>query len=266
MKFIIALSFFISSLAFAQTPPNRIMCSFENGYFKVFDGPQRYEKYVGGREATVDCASDFGAMVSNGRFVTYFRGNFQEEYISGNGLHRFLVRGHLAVAIMGYYLVVSKAGGGIVEKYLSGTINPVMQVSSSLAMIANNSYLYATDGNQIVERYIGSLKSPLLVSGRGMGAALNGDYLYVYHNGKISDDYIGGSSGNDSLAGGRTAQLIAASVGKKFVVYDGRRGNFQEYYTGKSGKVEVRDEGAYHIAIDGDMTRYNVLTGSFETR
>lgn len=262
MKFIILLSFLFSSLAFSQSPRPGMMCTFENGYFRVFDGMNKYEKYVGGSHGQVECSRELGALITDSRFVLYSKGNFNDKYVGGNGARLFKVRGRLAVALMGSYLLVANADGRIMEKYVS-TSSGTMNVSSTVAMVNIGSYIYATDGNEIVEKYVGSNLQPILVSGRGVGAALMGSYFIVYNNGTMVDKYIGSRSAADSIAGGR-AKVIAASVGNYFVVYDAFRSQFKDKYVGESGRVEVREEGAYHVTNAGRITRYNMTTGDFD--
>ncbi len=266
MKFIITLVLLLSSMAFAQNNPGpRLMCSFESGNFKVFDGIQKYEKYVGGSVGTVECGRDFGALVAGSRFVTYYQGNFQEKYVGGNGARSFMLRGRLAVAVMSSYLIVAKAGGQIVEKYISGNNNPTIELSSSLGVIANDPYLIFTDGTNIVEKYVGgNMNAPILVAGRDVGGALVGSYLIVYHNGSVTDKYIGSRGPNDTLIGGRS-QILAASVGSYFIVYDAQRSSFRDQYVGGPGRIEVREDGAYIVLSNGRMTRYSLMNGSFET-
>lgn len=266
MKLILVLALVLSSLAFAQTGPGpRIMCSFENGYFRVFDGTRKFEKYVGGTAGTVECNADFGALVSGPYFTTYFQGNFTQKYIGGNGAKTFLVRGRMAVAMMGSYLIVAKAGGQIIEKYLSGNGTPVIEASSSVAIIALGSYLYGTDGNNVAEKYVGNMQNPILVTGRNLGGALVGSYLVAYNNASFSDQYIGSRGANDTLVGGRAARLLAGIVGNYFVIYDADRSSYKSTYVSSGGRVEVREEGAYLIAPNGRMTRYNLMSGSFES-
>ncbi|MES2527572.1 MAG: hypothetical protein V4598_10810 [Bdellovibrionota bacterium] len=266
MKFMVAFVLLLSSVAFAQnTPGPRLMCSFVNGTFKVFDGAQKYERYVGGSEGTLDCGRDYGALVAGPRFVTYFKGNFQDKYVGGNGARSFMLRGHLAVAVMSSYLIVAKAGGQIVEKYISGNNTPVIELSSSLGIIANNPYLLFTDGTNIVEKYVGgNMNAPILVTGRNVGGALVGSYLIVYNNGSVTDKYIGSRTPNDTLVAGRS-ELLGASIGNYFYVYDAQRSSFKDEYVGGPGRVEVREEGAYITLPNGRITRYNLLNGSFES-
>ncbi len=266
MKFMVAFVLLLSSMAFAQNNPGpRLMCSFENGYFRVFDGVQKYEKYIGGSSGQVECNGDFGVLVSGPYFTTYFQGNFSQKYVGGNGAKVFKVRGRMAVAIMGSYLLVAKAGGQILEKYLSGNDIPTIESSSSVAIIAMGSYILATDGNSIAEKYVGNMQNPILVAGRNLGGALVGSYLVTYNNGSLSDDYVGSRGANDSLVGGRQARLLAGSVGSYFVVYDADRSDYKSQYVGAQGRVEVREEGAYFTLPNGRMTRYNMMTGSFES-
>ncbi len=266
MKLMLAFALLISSVAFAQNwPEPRIICSFDGGYFRVIDGIQKYEKYIGGSNGQVDCNGDFGALVTGSYFTTYFQGNFSQKYVGGNGAKAFVVRGRMAVAVMGSYLLVAKAGGEILEKYLSGNDAPIIEVSNSIAMIAIGSYLMATDGNNIAEKYVGGMRNPILVAGRNLGGALVGSYLITYNNASFSDEYIGSRGANDSLVGGRYARLLAASIGSYFVVYDADRSDYKSFYVGTQGRVEVREEGAYLIAPNGRMTRYSVMTGNFES-
>lgn len=265
MKFIITFVLLLSSVAFAQNGPGpRLVCSFENGNFKVFDGIQKYEKYVGGSVGTVECGRDFGALVAGSRFVTYYQGNFQEKYVGGNGARSFMLRGRLAVAVMSSYLIVAKAGGQIVEKYISGNNNLNMELSSTLGVIANDPYLLFTDGTNIVEKYVGTMNAPILVAGRDVGGALVGSYLVVYHNGSVTEKYIGSRTQNDTLIGGRS-QILAASVGSYFIIYDAQRSSFRDQYVGGPGRIEVREEGAYIVLPNGRTTRYNLMNGSFES-
>lgn len=264
MKFVIVLSFLFSTLAFAQRPPG-MMCTFDNGYFRVYDGMQKHEKYIGGSSGTVECSREFGALVTGSKFVTYQKGSFNEKYVGGNGARVFNVRGRLAVAVMGSYLIVAKAGGSILEKYISSSSTPFLDLSSTVAILNVGSYILASDGNEIVEKYVGSTDNPILSAGRELGAAIVGSYLVVYNNGTIVDKYIGSRNANDSMAGGRS-KVIAASIGDRFVIYDGFRSQFQEYYVGDPGRVEVREDGAYHITQSGRITRYNMMSGSFDRR
>lgn len=263
MKFIIVLSLLISSFAFAQSPRPGMMCTFENGYFRVFDGMNKYEKYIGGSQGQVECSRELGAVVTESRFVTYSNGSFQEKYVGGNGARVFSVRGHIAVAVMGSYLLVAKSGGRILEKYMSTSSQPVMAISSTNVILSVGSYIFASDGNEIVEKYVTSSQSPILSAGREVSAALVGSYLVVYNNGTIVEKYIGSRGANDSMVGGR-AKVIAASIGNYFIVYDAFRSQFQDEYIGQSGRVDVREDGAYHISQSGRITRYNLMNGSFE--
>ncbi len=266
MKFLITFVFLLSSVTFAQnTPGPRLMCTFNNGIFRVIDGIQKYEKYIGGSVGTPDCGRDYGVLIAGPRFVTYFQGNFQEKYVGGNGARVSMLRGHLAVAVMGSYLIVAKAGSQIVEKYISGNNTPTIELSSSLGVIANDPYLFFTDGTNVVEKYVGgNMNAAILVSGREVGGALVGNYLIVYNNGTVTDKYIGSRTQNDTLVGGRS-QMLAASIGSYFVIYDAQRSSFRDQYVGGPGRVEVREDGAYIVLPNGRMTRYNLMNGSFES-
>lgn len=263
MKFIIALSLLISSFAFAQSPRPGMMCTFENGYFRVFDGMNKYERFVGGSRGHVECSREIGALVTDSRFVTYSNGTFQDKYVGGSGAKAFGVRGHLAVAVMGSYLLIAKSGGRILEKYMSTSATPVMDISSTNVILSVGSYIFASDGNEIVEKYVSSSQNPILSAGREVSAALVGSYFIVYNNGSIVEKYVGSRSANDSMAGGRS-KVIAASIGNYFFVYDAFRSQFQNEYIGQSGRVEVREDGAYHISSSGKMVRYNLMSGSFD--
>lgn len=265
MKYIILLSLLVSSFAFAQSPRPGMMCTFENGYFRVFDGMNKYEKYVGGSQGRVECSRELGALVTDSRFVLYSNGSFTEKYVGGNGARIFSVRGRLAVAVMGSYLLVARAGGSILEKYISTSSQPVFDVSSTNVILSIGSYIYASDGNEIVEKYVTSGQNLSLVAGREVSGALVGSYFVIYNNGTIVDKYVGTRGANDSLAGGRS-KIVAASVGNYFLVYDGARSQYQEYYVGQGGRVEVREDSAYHISNSGRMTRYNLMSGSFESK
>lgn len=265
MKILLILGLLISSMAFAQNGPGpRLMCSFENGYFRVFDGVQKYEKYIGGSVGSVECGRDFGVLISGPKFVTYFQGNFNEKYVGGNGSRAFMLRGRLAVAVMSSYLIVAKAGGQIIEKYITGNGVPTLEVSSSLAVIANAPYLYFSNGNTVVEKYVGNMNYLQLVSGREVGGALAGNYMIVYNNGSVTDKYIGNRSGNEMLVGGRSS-ILAASIGNYFVIYDASRSQFRDEYVGGPGRVEVREDGAYIVLPNGKITRYNLTFGQFES-
>lgn len=265
MKILIALALLISSVAFAQTGPGpRLMCSFENGYFRVFDGAQKHEKYIGGSVGTVECGRDFGVLISGPKFVTFFQGNFNDKYVGGNGSRAFMLRGRLAVAVMGSYLVVAKAGGQIIEKYLSGNAVPSIDLSSSLGVIASAPYLLFTDGTNVVEKYVGNMNYLQLVTGREVAGALAGNYLIVYNNGSVTDKYIGNRSGNEVLVSGRS-KILAASIGNYFYIYDATRSQFRDEYVGGAGRVEVREDGAYIVLQNGKITRYNLTFGQFES-
>jgi hypothetical protein len=265
MKFLIALVLFVSSSAFAQnSPDSRLICSFKNGYFKVVDGAQKYEKYIGGSVATVECGRDFGVLIAGPNFVTYFQGDFNERYVGGIGSRAFMLRGRLAVAIMSSYLVVAKAGGQIIEKFISGNSIPTLKLSSSIAVIANAPYLLFTDGNNIVEKYIGNMNYLQLVVGPDIGGALAGNSLIVYNKGSVSEKYIGNRSGNEALIAGRSP-VLAVSIGNYFVIYDATRSGFRDQYVGSAGRVEVREDGAYIVLPNGKITRYNLTFGQFES-
>ncbi len=263
MKFIIALSLLISSFAFAQSPRPGMMCSFENGYFRVYDGMNKYERYVGGSQGQVECSREIGALVTDSRFVTYSNGSFQDKYVGGNGAKLFRVRGRLAVAMMGSYLLIAKAGGSLLEKYITTSADPVMDMSSTNVILSIGSYIYASDGNEIVEKYVTSSQSPILSAGREVSAAIVGSYFIVYNNGTFVDKYVGNRSASDSLVGGR-AKVMAASIGNYFVVYDAFRSQFEDQYIGQGGRVEVREDGAYHVSQSGKITRYNMMSGDFD--
>lgn len=266
MKILILLCLLLSSLALAQAPRPRLMCRFENGYFKVTDGTQRWEKYIGtSTNPQVDCGSDFAVGAAGPYFVTFWSGQISEKYIGGNGSNSLLRRGHLAVAMYDSYLVVARAGGQILQKYVSGTGVPVIEASSSLAMIIYGSYLLTTDGATIQEKYVGSTTDPVLSVGRGIGGALLGSYLLVYAGGRVQEKYVGSRGGNDMIVAGRRAPLIAAAFGSYFQVFDVQRNSFKETYLGTSGRVEVREEGAYHQAPNGRITRYDLATGQFSS-
>jgi hypothetical protein len=263
MKFIIALFVLISSFAFAQSPGPGMMCSFENGYFRVYDGMNKYEKYVGGSQGSAQCGRQISALVTDSRFVTYSNGTFQDKYVGGNGARIFRVRGRMAVAVMGPYLLVAKAGGSILQEYLTTSAAPSFDISGTNVILSIGQYIYASDGNEIVEKYVTSNQNPILSAGREVSGALVGSYFVIYNNGTIVDKYVGNRGGNDSLAGGK-AKVIAASVGNYFVVYDAFRSQFQDEYVGQGGRVEVRDDGAYHVSQSGKITRYNLMSGDFD--
>lgn len=260
---ILILSLF-TTLAIAQAPRPRLMCKFDGGYFRVSDGIKKWEKYIGSTtNSVVDCGSDYAVGVGGPYFVTFWNGVIKEDYVGGNGARAFLVRGHMAVAVMSSYLIVAKAGETVIEKYISGSGTPVIEASSSLALVTYGSYLLATDGKTVIEKYIGNVTNTVLSVGRDVGAALMGSYLIIYSNGQIQDEYIGGRNSSDTLVAGRKSALVAASVGSNFYVYDVQRNQIRNAYTG-AGKIEVREDGAYHWSTSNRITRYNIATGSFE--
>ncbi len=265
MKLLLTFLILLSSVAFAQNiPAPRLVCSFNNGIFRVIDGIQKYERYVGGSVGEVDCGRDYGVLIAGPRYVTYFKGNFQDKYVGGNGARISMLRGHLAVAIMGSYLIVAKAGNQIIDQYIPGSVDPKIELSSSMGVIANGAYLLFTDGLKVVEKYVGNMTNPLLVTGRNVGGALVGNYFVVYSNGSVTDQYVGSRTQNDVIVGGRS-ELLAASVGSYFIVFDAQRSQFKDTYVGSSGRVEVREDGAYIVSPSGRMTRYNLASGQFES-
>lgn len=255
-----------SAFALAQTPNPKLTCKFEGGYFKVSDGVKRWEKYVGSTaNPVVDCGSDYAVGVGGPYFVTFWNGVIKEEYVGGSGARAFLLRGHMAVAVMSSYLIVAKAGEPIIEKYISGSGTPVIDASSSLALMAYGSYLYASDGKTVIEKYVGSVTNPILSAGRDIGGALMGSYLLIFANGKVRDEYIGSRSSKDMIVAGRKSALVAAAVGSSFYVFDAQRNVIRNSYTG-AGRVDVREDGAYHSTTNNRTTRYNPATGVFENR
>lgn len=267
MKTLIFLTIALfSTFVVAQAPRPRLMCKFEGGYFKVSDGVKRWEKYVGSTtNPVVDCGSDYAVGVGGPYFVTFWNGVIKEEYIGGSGARAFLLRGHMAVAVMSSYLIVAKAGEPIIEKYISGSGTPVIEASNSLAIMAYGSYLFASDGKTVIEKYVGSVTNPVLSAGKDLGGALMGSYLLIFANGKIRDEYIGSRSSKDMIEAGRKSALVAAAVGSSFYVFDAQRNVIRNSYTG-AGRVEVREDGAYHSTTNNRMTRYNLATGAFENR
>jgi len=260
---VLVLSLF-TTLAMAQAPRPRLMCMFENGYFKVSDGVRKWERYIGlSSNPVVDCGSDYGIGAAGPYFVTFWNGQITQTYVGGNGARSFLLRGHMGIAVMSSYLIVAKAGEPVLQKYLSGNANPVIQASNAMALLTYGSYLLATDGKTITEKYVGTISNPLLSVGREVGGALIGSYFLVYANGQIQDDYIGARNSNDMIVAGRQSAVVAASVGSNFIVYDAQRNVIRSAYTG-SGKVEVREDGAYHWSMSNRITRYNIATGSFQ--
>lgn len=253
-----------TTLAMAQAPRPRLMCMFDGGYFKVSDGIQKWEKYIGSTtNSVVDCGSDYAIGVGGPYFVTFWNGVIKEEYVGGNGARAFLLRGHMAVAVMSSYLIVAKAGEAIIEKYISGSGTPIIEASSSFALVTYGSYLLGTDGKTVTEKYVGNVTNPVLSVGRDVGAALMGSYLLIYANGQIQDEYIGTRNSNDMIVAGRKAPLVAAAIGSNFYVYDVQRNIIRNAYTG-AGRVEVREDGAYHWSSSNRISRYNLSTGSFE--
>lgn len=268
MKTILFLIALISSqFALAQAPrPPRLICSFENGYFRVTDGFQRWEKYIGSTaNPKVDCGSDFGIAAAGPYFVTFWQGQITEKYVGGNGANSVLLRGHLGVAMFTNYLLVARAGEQVIEKYIGGNSIPTIEASSSLALIVYGSYLYMTDGREVKEKYIGTTTNPILSVGRDIGAALLGSYLVVYANGNTQDKYIGSRSAADSVVAGRLAPLVAVATSNYFIVYDVQRNSMKEQYIGTGGRVEVRQDGAYHVSNNNRVTRYDLQSGSFSS-
>lgn len=267
MKTFIALAFLLlSQIALAQSPRPRLHCTFESGYFRVTDGYQRWEKYIGTTtNPVVDCGSDYGIGAAGPYFVTFYRGVISEKYIGGNGARSLLLRGHMGIAVYPSYLIVAKAGGQIIEKYIGGNDTPVIEASGSLAMITYGSYLYVTNGTEIEEKYIGTINYPVLSVGRDLGAALLGSYLLVYANGNIQEKYIGSRSEGDMVIAGRQAPLIAVATSNYFIVFDVQRNAMKEQYIGNSGRVEVRADGAYHFSANSRVTRYDLQTGNFSS-
>lgn len=265
MKFILLFGLLLSTLATAQSPRPRLMCQFDGSYFRVTDGVQRWEKYIGiTSNPQVDCGSDYAFGVAGPYVVTFWKGQITEKYVGSNETRAFILRGHLGIAVKGPYLIVAKAGLPLIEKYMGGNEMPVIDASSSLALISWGSYLYATDGRSIQEKYVGLAHYPVLSVGRDIGAALMGNYLITYANGVMDDEYIGTRSGQEVLVAGRAAPLIALSTGSYFIVYDVTRGLKRDTYIGQAGKVEVRADGAYHWQANGRITRYNLSSGAFE--
>ena len=262
------LTIFILSLfttfALAQAPRPKLMCKFENGYFRVSDGIKKWEKYIGlSSNPVVDCGSDYGIGAAGPYFVTFWNGVITQKYVGGNGARAFLLRGHMGIAVMSSYLIIAKAGEPIIDKYLSGDAEPVIQASNALALLSYGSYLLATDGRTITEKYVGTVTNPILSVGREVGGALMGSYFLVYANGQIQDDYIGSRYSHDMIIAGRQLALVAAAVGSNFIVYDAQRNVIRDAYTG-AGRVEVREDGAYHWSANSNrITRYNPETGAF---
>lgn len=266
MKTLIIVIFSLfASLASAQAPRPRLMCKFENGYFRVSDGIKKWERYIGlSSNPMVDCGSDYGIGAAGPYFVTFWEGQITQTYVGGNGARSFLLRGHMGIAVMGSYLLVAKAGGPVIQKYLSGNAEPVIQASSAMALLSYGSYLLATDGITITEKYVGTVTNPILSVGREVAGALLGSYFLVYVNGQIQDDYVGSRYAHDMVVAGRQSAIVAAAVGSNFIVYDVQRNVTRQSYTG-AGKVEVREDGAYHwSATSNRITRYNPETGAFE--
>lgn len=265
MKTVISLVILlVSQMALAQVPRPRLICSFDNGYFRVTDGIQRWEKYIGSTSGSqVQCGSDFGVGVGGPYFVTFWQGQITDKYVGGNGASTLLVRGHMGIAFMGSYLLVARAGEAVIEKYIGGNSIPVIEASSSLALISYGPYLYVTDGREVEEKYVGISNNPILSVGRDIGAALLGSYLMVYANGSLQDKYIGNRSATDSLEAGRLSPLVAVSTSSYFIVYDAQRNEMKDTYTGSAGRVEVRADGAYHFGANNRITRYDLATGNF---
>lgn len=266
MKFVVMLSFLISSFAFAQSPRPRLQCMFDRGYLKISDGIQRWEKYVGNQaESQVECGADFAMGYAGPHLITFYRGQFEDKYVGSNAMKKLVVRGHLGVFLSGPNLLAVRAGGRIIDKYIGSNPSPMIEASNSMALILHGPYLLVTDGETIEDKYVGSLADPLMSVGREMGVVLAGSYLLVYAKGRIQDKYIGSRSRNDSVVAGRRSALVAAAVGKYFVIYDLFRNSFEDTYLGQNGQVEVREDGAYHFATDGRITRYRNLDGRFES-
>lgn len=265
MKTLITFLLLLSSMAFGQTDPNqRLVCSFQNGYFKVFDGAQRFEFYVGSFANKIECGRDFGIAITATKFLTYFQGQFQEKYVGGNGSHISQLRGRLAVAVMGPHLIVAKAGGPIIEKYLPGSTPPTLELSSSIGVISKKPFLIFTDGATITEEYIHNMNYQILVAGREVAGALVGNSMITYHDGVVSEKYIVSRRSTDTIVSGRS-KILAASLGNYFMIFDGTRGQFAEEYVGGPGRVEVREEGAYLFFSNGKITRYHLGSGTFES-
>lgn len=243
-----------------------LICTFNNGYFKVTDGLQKWEKYVTSADASnvlLECDEELGAAIIGSYFVTFYNGQFNERYVTTSNVKALRVRGNMAAAVIGSYLIISKAGGSILEKYVTTTDKVAISVNNDLVVAVVGSYFLVSEGASISERYVGVPSSaiPLVATGDRIGAAIMGSYFVSYLNGQVIEKYVGGSGPNDSLDAERT--LVAGSVGNYFIVLDGLRNQFQEKYVGKSGQIQVRNGVAIHRSNSGAITAYSQETGTF---
>lgn len=264
----LVLSAFVPSAPAARRVEDRLLCSYSGSYFRVTDGVRKWEKYVGNwdrKEAKLECGEKIAAGLIGSYFVFFSDGKIQTQYVGSFAEDRRMVAlaGDLAAAIDGAYFMSARAGGQIVEKFVGNAAEPPMiAISPKFAAAVMSTRFVVTDGLKTEDRYIGGGTDAKIIANADLAAALTGNYFVAYVNGQIKELYVGSRDVSDTLTAGQS--LIAASMGKYFVVLDGKRGEIKQHYTGAPGKVQVIRDIAVHESAPGRLTRYNGVTGSFQ--
>ena len=207
----------------------RLACDFSNGYFRVFDGQTKFEKYVtsaNSEDVLLECGNKAAAAIIGSYLVFFENGRFHEKYVTSSSLSErsLAVRGEMAIAVIGSYFIVA-------------------------------------DKAQIQEKYVSSTDNVMLAMGNSIGAALMGSYFVAYVNGRFIEKYVGSRSADDMIRG--RGRLIAASCGSYFVVLDGVRKSVAESYVGNSGSISINQDNAIHMSTSGRQPIYSLVTGTF---
>lgn len=265
----LVLSAFVPVSPAAVTKPagDKLLCSYSANYFRVTDGVQKWEKYIGNWDnklAKVECGEKIAAGLIGSYFVFFSNGKIKDKYIGSFPEERRLLAldGEIAAAVNGAYFITARAGGEIVDHFAgSSSEKPAIAISKNFAAAVIGSYFVIADGMKTTEKYVSSGTDSKLTSNDSMAAAMMGSYFVGFSQGRILEKYIGARALEDMIVA--APALIAASFGNYFVVLDNRKGEIVQKYIGSPGKVQAIRNIAVHMTADGRVTNYDTNSGQF---
>ncbi len=270
MKSIKFIMLFISILvAFSTAQANdKLKCKYVNGYFRVTNGLQNWEKYVpstSSDKVLFECGEFAAAAIIDSYFVVFSDGAFKEKFVGSSSPKNWAlaVNENMAAAAFGSYFLVARNGLEIQEKFV-GTVQqkPIVAASKDVAVSIFGSYFLGSDGIQIQEKYVGITNYPKVAAANSLGAALAGNYFLGFSNGNFIEKFVSNRSTDDLIVHG--SFLFATYVGSYFIVFDSRRGKIMESYVGEAGEISVINDVPIFETTSGTIKRYNSVNGQFE--